>query len=268
MFYKNHTLNLAAEMHAFSSKERDTETGLSYFGARYYSSDLSIWLSVDPMVDKYPSLSPYTYCADNPVKLVDPNGEDIWTISEDGTISRQNNAVIDRIDVVDKDGNVTHGTETKYGTVKMHTITVGKNRDKKIDYFEINDDALAKETFENIADNTNIEWTYAKIGNEGSNRNIVGTSHSTESTSVGDFLLKTNYTLREVNHNHPSGSAWPSGNEVGATKGDIPHAKEYESKFPNIKLNVYVNGKDPRSQVFEWYKRGYHPYTQNGPVQQ
>ncbi|MCQ2211938.1 MAG: hypothetical protein MJZ34_16780 [Paludibacteraceae bacterium] len=53
------------------------ETGLSYFGARYYSSDLSIWLSVDPMSDKYPSLSPYVYCADNPVGLVDPNGEEI-----------------------------------------------------------------------------------------------------------------------------------------------------------------------------------------------
>ena len=71
------TRNLAAEMHAFSSKERDTETGLSYFGARYYSSDLSLWLSVDPMAGKYPSLSPYVYCANKPVKLVDPNGEEI-----------------------------------------------------------------------------------------------------------------------------------------------------------------------------------------------
>ena len=61
----------------FSAKERDPETGLSYFGSRYYSSDLSIWLSVDPMSDKYASLSPYVYCADNPVMLVDPNGEEI-----------------------------------------------------------------------------------------------------------------------------------------------------------------------------------------------
>ena len=61
--------------YTFSAKEKDVETGLSYFGARYYSSDLSIWLSVDPMSDKYPSLSPYVYCADNPIKLVDPNGE-------------------------------------------------------------------------------------------------------------------------------------------------------------------------------------------------
>ena len=70
--------NLAATAsYTFSAKEKDSETGYSYFGARYYSSDLSVWLSVDPMADKYPSLSSYTYCANNPVKLVDPNGEDI-----------------------------------------------------------------------------------------------------------------------------------------------------------------------------------------------
>ena len=40
---------------------------------------LTGWLSVDPMADKYPSISPYAYCAWNPVKLVDPNGEEIST---------------------------------------------------------------------------------------------------------------------------------------------------------------------------------------------
>ena len=63
--------------YTFSAKEKDSETGLSYFGSRYYSSDLSIWLSVDPMASKYPSLSPYVYCANNPVRVVDPNGEEI-----------------------------------------------------------------------------------------------------------------------------------------------------------------------------------------------
>ena len=39
----------------FTGKERDSETGFSYFGARYYDSDLMTgWLSVDPMADKYP----------------------------------------------------------------------------------------------------------------------------------------------------------------------------------------------------------------------
>ena len=41
------------------------------------TSDLSIWLSVDPMSDKYPSTSPYTYCGNNPVRLVDPDGEEV-----------------------------------------------------------------------------------------------------------------------------------------------------------------------------------------------
>ena len=61
---------------SFTGKERDSETGFSYFGARYYDSDLMTgWLSVDPMADKYPSLSPYAYCGWNPIRLVDPDGE-------------------------------------------------------------------------------------------------------------------------------------------------------------------------------------------------
>ncbi len=51
--------------------------GFDYFGARYYSSDLSVWLSVDPLASKYPSMSPYMYVAGNPVMLVDPDGMQI-----------------------------------------------------------------------------------------------------------------------------------------------------------------------------------------------
>jgi RHS repeat-associated protein len=62
--------------YTFSAKEKDTETGYSYFGARYYSAELSVWLSVDPMSDKYPSLSAYNYCTWNPIMLVDPDGRE------------------------------------------------------------------------------------------------------------------------------------------------------------------------------------------------
>ena len=61
----------------FTGKERDKETGMDYFGARYYLSDLSIWASVDPLAHKYPSMSPYMYTAGNPVMLVDPDGRKI-----------------------------------------------------------------------------------------------------------------------------------------------------------------------------------------------
>ena len=60
--------------YTFSAKEKDVETGYSYFGARYYDSGLSIWLSVDPMSDNTPFATPYAYCANNPLKFVDPTG--------------------------------------------------------------------------------------------------------------------------------------------------------------------------------------------------
>ena len=63
------------ERFTFTGKERDEETGYGYFGARYMDHELmTMWLSVDPLSDKYPSISPYAYCAWNPVKLVDPDG--------------------------------------------------------------------------------------------------------------------------------------------------------------------------------------------------
>ena len=64
---------------SFTGKERDEETGYGYFGARYMDHDLmTLWISVDPMADKYPSISPYAYCAWNPVKLVDPKGREVY----------------------------------------------------------------------------------------------------------------------------------------------------------------------------------------------
>ena len=62
----------------FTGKEKDEETGYGYFGARYMDHELmTMWLSVDPLADKYPNISPYAYCAWNPVKLVDPDGKEV-----------------------------------------------------------------------------------------------------------------------------------------------------------------------------------------------
>ena len=65
------------ERYKFTGKERDVETGYDYFGARFYWATIGHWLSVDPMADKYPNISPYAYCAWNPVKFVDPDGRKI-----------------------------------------------------------------------------------------------------------------------------------------------------------------------------------------------
>ena len=60
----------------FNGKELDEETGLYYYGARYYSPRESIWLSVDPLAEKFPNVSPYAYALNNPIVLTDPDGRE------------------------------------------------------------------------------------------------------------------------------------------------------------------------------------------------
>ena len=59
----------------FTGKERDPETGLDYFGARYSMSALGRWGTSDPSTDASPEWSPYNYALDNPSGVVDPDGQ-------------------------------------------------------------------------------------------------------------------------------------------------------------------------------------------------
>ena len=105
----------------FTGKELDEETGYGYFGARYYDPTLLTgWTAVDPMADKYPSLSPYNYCAWNPMKLVDPDGREIgdyydiegnylgWDGNNDNRVYIVwNKSDVNRIENNDKNGQTT-----------------------------------------------------------------------------------------------------------------------------------------------------------------
>jgi RHS repeat-associated protein len=65
--------------HKFTGKERDSETGNDYFGARYYSSSIARFLSPDPSGGHFmnpQSLNRYAYVHDNPLSMVDPFGLD------------------------------------------------------------------------------------------------------------------------------------------------------------------------------------------------
>jgi RHS repeat-associated protein len=64
----------------FNAKELDEESGMYYYEARYYNPPT--FISRDPLFEKYPFMSPYAYCANNPVKLIDPTGMD-WEKPED-----------------------------------------------------------------------------------------------------------------------------------------------------------------------------------------
>ena len=73
----------------FNAKELDNETGLYYYGARYLDPTGAMWLSVDPMWENRPGISPFNYCLSNPIKMIDPDG--MWEQDADGNWIAQKN---------------------------------------------------------------------------------------------------------------------------------------------------------------------------------
>ena len=68
---RNNTWNTP---YLFNAKEFDEETGMYYYGARYYDPRLSLWMSTDSEEEKFFNISTYTYCNNNPIILTDPDG--------------------------------------------------------------------------------------------------------------------------------------------------------------------------------------------------
>ena len=116
---RNNTWNTP---YLFNAKEFDEETGMYYYGARYYEPRLSLWMDTDPLQEKYPSISSYCYTSNNPTKYIDPNGKSMKEYDTDGTV------------ISDLGGNKIDFIHQKNGDVKIvnkenkltNTISKGK----------------------------------------------------------------------------------------------------------------------------------------------
>jgi len=84
-FVEEHTSS-DTQPYLYNGKELDSETGLYYYGARYYDPVTSIWASVDPMAGKYTGWSPYNYTLLNPLINTDPSG---MTVKSEGSEGEQ-----------------------------------------------------------------------------------------------------------------------------------------------------------------------------------
>ncbi len=98
--------------YSIKSEQQKKCANLSYFGARYYMPELSIWSAVDPLADETPSWTPYHYCHNNPIVLVDPDGQsagspDEWNLNMET-------------------GNVTWVSD-KGGSSTQHVNVIGSN---------------------------------------------------------------------------------------------------------------------------------------------
>ena len=107
----------------FNGKELDEETGLYYYGARYYDPKVSLFISHDPLAEK--TGTPYQYCYQNPINLTDPTGMEgegwIKQKGENGESIYTYNALINTKEQAEKAGyenvvDVSNGWEISNST--------------------------------------------------------------------------------------------------------------------------------------------------------
>jgi len=97
------TFQPTANHYKFTGKERDGESGLDYFGARYYASALGRFLSPDPiffqssMITDPQRFNLYTYARNNPLLFIDPTGETIQLTGTEEERKKQLQAIRDAV---------------------------------------------------------------------------------------------------------------------------------------------------------------------------
>ena len=86
--------NASLQPFKYNGKELDMMHGLNTYdyGARQYYAALPVWDRVDPLAEKHKEISPYTYCANNPVNSIDPDGRD-WYASLDSVGSKNGQTI-------------------------------------------------------------------------------------------------------------------------------------------------------------------------------
>lgn len=200
-----------AQRYKFSGKELIRDHGIDWYdhGARWYDATAPTWHTMDPLCEKKPGVTPYMYCASNPVRYNDPNGMDEWEINEQGKIvSQTKTKEHDAFFMVDEEGQRIEGKniDFKYGTVTHQTRYITKNQ--SYDLYKVKGDKNGTALFEFMADNTKVEWSQFKVGYKDIGSNFLTSSHEKDteagSTNFINGQLVNNYSLREINHNHPN----------------------------------------------------------------
>jgi RHS repeat-associated protein len=113
---------ISLKRYRYVGKERDDETGLYYYGARYYASWLCRFVSVDPLKDDYPHLNSYNYAGNKPIGDIDVDG-----MQGTGEENRKGGQVH-----TTQKGDTYSGLAEKYGTTVENLRGLNGYEDTKI----------------------------------------------------------------------------------------------------------------------------------------
>ncbi|GHT47544.1 hypothetical protein AGMMS49965_25620 [Bacteroidia bacterium] len=265
----------------FGGKELDRTNGLNWYhqGFRPFGAIIPRTPTIDPLAEKYYSISPYAQYANNPVNYVDPIGMDIWEINQNGDIfnrikdktqdafymvAKDADGNYQRTFTTDAEGNKNYNSISfKYGTVESQRTTALNSTDT-YDTYKVKGDNNGTQMFEFMAQNTTVEWSQVQTGIEGDKGlNFLTTSHDAATERGIKHLingqLNSGYVIREFNHSHPT-TPYPSG--LGTTrKSDIGVVTTITEINKYWKYNV-----SPVFNIYHVPTKTYIPYSPNSQI--
>ena len=229
-----------ATPYKFNGKELDEETGLYYFGARYFDPKRVLWYSTDALQEEYPHISTYLYCANNPIIFKDHRGNYIvYHAKKNNYIyykgffynERQRKKINDKWEITGNPVLVSNANSHS-----ARTLNALKELDKS-------NDPEVRKVFATLSD---IEDNYEVIINSTRKDNVTSPNGSESS------IISLNYGLVD---DHSENVDF---NKIGVTDvelvaHEIKHAFDMKKHFNNRKVNktVGVEGNEIEAVKFE-----------------
>ena len=236
----------AVQQRMFCGKELQPLHGWKMYDshARMQYNVLPRFSATDPLCQKYYHLSPYAYCANDPVNMVDPEGKENYNVNVNGYIYRRN----DFFDFVrrflgfapSKDRIFMNGElliELPRNTIE---ITYNKENDNNVTSLMIDSPNYGQKVFRQLIQRTNVEWAYIQYKDKRSTKCIIQTNHIVDNvTSIVDQLRRIKnrgFLIEQFDHSHPMPQNSKGTNAEYLTQLNVSQEDKETVKFfkPNI----------------------------------
>ena len=268
--HENSALSLSAtNRYKFGGKESLEPVSLDMldFGARFYDPRIARWNTQDPLAEKYFSLSPYNYCAGNPITLVDPTGMvmDDYRLKKNGEIElmKKTNDNYDVIYAENEKGEIdlfnTFSIDRGILSNKITGTITPHGKEYSYDAYVLNNNDQAQSLFEFVSDHSDVEWGLSSLAyRQYSEGNILTTTHLYAEEYGGYEIFKrfAKLPIEEVRylmyqHSHTNGSL-PSN-------ADFNLSLEIKKVFPAAEFRIYIPSKFRPSSPYIPYGKDKRP---------
>ncbi len=264
----NLSSNQEAQKYKYSNKELDRTYGLDLydFHARLFNPALPVFDRPDDHATDYYPISPYAYCAGDPVNCVDPDGKDIYRMDRNGTIKfyKVTNDSFHTIErVYAKTDNVIASFSTdKYlvegiaGNMSMFRSVTTADREKALDLFCF------------LANNSgdDKEWCLNTYSTQNGDQYLIGTTPDKKMVDVSSLEtmngLNSSDKVNDV-HSHPGKEGTRGGSGYDGANGDKQRIDIWETNYPNKKSPTYFV-YHPESKKFYEYNNQYQAIPVEG----